>query len=81
MLARAQTHTRRRYLSMEASVLTAALSGSTSPRLLHLHFLWILQLQGLQLLNNTRATEKQQSHIVKIPRVVWRESILSEYVW
>lgn len=45
-----------RYLSVKASVLTAALSGSTPPWLFHLHFLWILQLQGLQLLNNTGAT-------------------------
>lgn len=46
-----------RYLSEEPSVLAAALSRSTSLRLLHLHFLGILQLQGLQLLNNTGATE------------------------
>lgn len=54
-----QTHTY--YLSVEAPVLTAALSASSPPRLLHLHFLWILQLQGLQLLNDTRATADTQN--------------------
>lgn len=57
----AHTHTQTCYLSVEASVLTAALSASAPPRLLHLHFLWILQLQGLQLLNNTRATVDTQT--------------------
>lgn len=53
------THTHTRYLSLEASVFTSALSDSASPRLLHLHFFWILQLQGLQLLDNTGATAKK----------------------
>lgn len=56
-----RTHTHTHYLSVEASVLTAALSASAPPRLLHLHLLWILQLQGLQLLNNTRATVDTQT--------------------
>lgn len=59
MLNQIYKHTR--YLSVKASVLTAALSGSTPPRLFHLHFLWILQLQGLQLLNNTGATADTQA--------------------
>lgn len=50
------THTLQCYLSVEASVLTSALSGSTPPWLLHLHFFRVFQLQGLQLLNNTGAT-------------------------
>lgn len=44
------------HLSVEASVLTAALSRSAPSWLFHLHFLLILQLQGLHLLNNTGAT-------------------------
>lgn len=44
------------HLSVEASVLTAALSRAAPSWLFHLHFLLILQLQGLHLLNNTGAT-------------------------
>lgn len=44
------------HLSGETSLLTAALSSATPTRLFHLHFLLILQLQGLHLLNNTGAT-------------------------
>lgn len=44
------------HLSVEASELTPALPGPTPPGLLHLHSLLILQLQGLQLLNDTGAT-------------------------
>lgn len=53
-----------RYLSVEVPVFTAALPASTSPRFLHLHLLWVLQLQGLQLLNDPRAAAG--THVVAL---------------
>ena len=68
---RARTHTQGRvYLSVEASVLAAALPASSAPPcLLHLHPLSVLQFQGLQLLDHTGATETHRCMVNDSNRV------------
>lgn len=55
-----QTH----YLSVEVPVFTAALPASTSSKFFHLDLLWVFQLQGLQFLNDPKASAGTQ--IVKL---------------